>query len=104
MKCCDVEVVEALIGEIPKPGEHAARIKYRAVEAKLKSIPGIEAVKVIENGVDMILLTPQGKRAYWTRNNGMEERSRYCGSLRIDDKTIFTSGAVARAMKYILES
>ena len=49
-------------------------------------------------------VTLTGKLAIWERNNGWTTRSRYCGDLRIDGKTIFTSGTIAKVMEYVLNN
>ena len=48
--------------------------------------------------------TPQGKRVVWYGNRGYTIRSRYCGTLVIDGKTIFTSGKISKCFEYIFNN
>jgi len=86
-----------------------ARMQYRRLREKLEKIAeksGIEALKMtlIQEGSRLRGYTPKGKAIEWTGNNGLEERSRYCGTLRIDGKTIFTSGTIAKSFEYIINN
>lgn len=49
-------------------------------------------------------MTPNGKKWVLEMNNGLEERSRYCGTLWIDGEMIFTSGRIEKAFEYILNN
>lgn len=49
-------------------------------------------------------VTPNQKKWVLEMNNGYCERSRYCGTLFIDDKAVFTSGRIEKAFEYILNN
>ena len=50
-------------------------------------------------------VTPNGKRWELYMNSfGWTDRCRHCGTLYLDGKCIFTSGTLARAFDYILNS
>ena len=48
--------------------------------------------------------TASGKKYYYVMNNGMEIRSRYCGTLYIDGKCKFTSGRIGKVIEYIINN
>lgn len=50
-------------------------------------------------------VTKSGKKFFWEGNNGLTERSRYCGSLYIEGVgTVFTSGTITKAVEYIIKN
>ena len=49
-------------------------------------------------------VTPNGKKWALEMNNGMTDRSRYCGTLWIDGEAIFTSGTLDKSFEYILNN
>ena len=50
-------------------------------------------------------VTKSGKKFVWEGNNGVTERSRYCGSLYIEGVgTVFTSGTIAKVAEYIINN
>lgn len=87
-----------------------ARAKYRSLREKLLKIAekGGEkalAMTLIEDGRTSTGLTANGKHFVWTANNGYTARSRYCGSLYIEDVgMVYTSGTVAKAFEYIINN
>lgn len=87
----------------------SAREQYRRQRERLMKIAekgGIKALHltVIDSGIDKHGITPSGKKFVWSGNNGMTERSRYCGTLILDGEMIFTSGTIAKAFEYILKN
>lgn len=74
--------------------------------AKLYITHGIKALSMAytDEGWRKSGVTPNGKKWVLEMNNGMEERSRYCGTLWIDGEAIFTSGRIEKAMEYILNN
>ncbi|MBQ5655937.1 MAG: hypothetical protein IIV14_00700 [Bacteroidaceae bacterium] len=78
--------------------------KMRGNLLKIAEKKGIEALTLtfIEFGRTNVGVTASGKKFIWTGNNGMTERSRYCGDLYIEGiGTVFTSGTIAKAVEYI---
>lgn len=60
---------------------------------------------IIQSGKWIEGVTASGKKYIWDGNNGLTERSRYCGSLYIQGVgTVFTSGTLAKAVEYIINS
>lgn len=100
---------EKLVESLSLSERISARDKYRKHRERLVKI----AEKCGEKSLQLTLVgsgalkhgvTPGGKKIVWYGNNGMTERSRYCGTLVINGETIFTSGTVARAFEYILNN
>ena len=59
----------------------------------------------IQCGAEATGVTAKGKNFVWQGNNGLEERSRYCGSLWIEGiGTVFTSGTLVKVYEYILNN
>lgn len=83
--------------------------KYSTLREKLFKMAekqGLKALQLtlIDEGNVKRGITPNGKKVVWYGNNGMTERSRYCGTLVIDGETIFTSGTVAKVFEYLLNN
>lgn len=86
-----------------------AKTKYRNLREKLMKISKKNEIKasqlnLINEGSLIRGVTPNGKKITWIGNNGITERSRYCGTLTIDGVTIFTSGTVVKIFEYILDN
>jgi hypothetical protein len=81
--------------------------KMRAKLFKLAEKEGIAALStiIIKSGKWIEGVTASGKKYIWDGNNGYTERSRYCGSLWIEGVgTVFTSGAIDKAVEYLLKN
>ena len=81
--------------------------KMRTNLFKIAEKEGLEALSLtlINCGRTNEGVTASGKKFVWTGNNGMAERSRYCGDLYIEGiGTVFTSGTIAKAVEYILHN
>lgn len=61
------------------------------------------AMNFTQNGRTFQGVTAGGKKWILYGNNGWTERSRYCGTLTIDGKAIFTSGRLDKVFDYILD-
>jgi hypothetical protein len=80
--------------------------KMRAKLFKIAEKEGLEALSLtlVQSGRTNEGVTASGKKFIWTGNNGMTERSRYCGDLYIEGiGTVFTSGTISKAVEYILK-
>jgi hypothetical protein len=84
--------------------------RYNKVRAQLFKIAEKEGLKalasvVITGGKWCEGCTASGKKYVWDGNNGMTERSRYCGSLWIEGVgTVFTSGTITKAVEYLINN
>lgn len=81
--------------------------KMRAKLFKLAEKEGMAALStvIITTGKWIEGVTASGKKYIWDGNNGYTKRSRYCGSLWIEDiGTVFTSGTIAKAVEYLLKN
>ena len=97
--------IEAILGERSSLGTFQGRMRWdRQYEQlmKLAEKEGLEILSLVL--VDGHGITASGKQAVWIANTGMTERSRYCGTLIIEGKTIFTSGTLIRAFKHLAEN
>lgn len=98
--------IKKILGE--KNEENAEqRRAYEKARTELWSLVKKYGEDVL-NGSAMLVMgrsaegyTPSGKRVVWYGNCGMTNRSRYCGTLIIDGKTIFTSGKIGKCFEYI---
>ena len=80
--------------------------KMREKLFKIAEKNGIEALALtfIQSGRTNEGVTLSGKKFVWYGNCGATERSRYCGSLYIQEVgTVFTSGMIDKAVEYILK-
>lgn len=60
---------------------------------------------IVDRGRSSTGLTAKGKKYHYEGNNGMTERSRYCGSLWVEGEGIvFTSGTIAKVFEYIINN
>lgn len=114
------ERIDKMIGSRDEQRERVARMelsdrinsnrKYEKMRAELIKIAekyGEEslATTIIKCGRTGEGVTSNGKKFVWEGNNGMCERSRYCGSLWIDGVgTVFTSGTIAKVVEYIAKN
>ena len=84
--------------------------RYNKVRAQLFKIAEKEGLKalasvVITGGKWCEGCTTSGKKYVWDGNNGITERSRYCGSLWIEGVgTVFTSGTITKAVEYLINN
>jgi hypothetical protein len=81
--------------------------KTRASLLKIAEKEGLEALStvLIQYGRTNSGVTASGKKFIWEGNNGWTARSRYCGSLWIEGVgTVFTSGAIAKVLDYIIKN
>jgi len=86
-----------------------SNFKYRAMRADLMAIAekyGVKTMQVtlITCGNDAKGYTPTGKKVLWIRNSGWTMRSRYCGTLKIEGETIYTSGSIAKCFAYMINN
>ena len=87
-----------------------AREKYNNLRDKLMKIAEKNGEKaltltIVDCGKESRGVTASGKKFIWIQNQGMETRSRYCGSLYIENiGTVFTSGTVAKVFEYVLNN
>ena len=100
------EKLEMIIGKREEAGGMSSRMEWDKMRNKLMALVekyGPEVLNYTFSKVqnDMVGVTASGKRAVWYGNNGMETRSRYCGTLMIDGKKVFTSGTVSKAIEYL---
>jgi lysyl-tRNA synthetase class I len=73
--------------------------------AKIFLENGAEALAMVfmQKGNSFEGVTANGKKWFLERNNGWTQRSRYCGTLYIQDVgTVFTSGRLDKVFEYIL--
>lgn len=73
--------------------------------AKIFLENGAEALAIVfmQKGNSFEGVTVSGKKWFLERNNGWTQRSRYCGTLYIQDVgTVFTSGRLDKVFEYIL--
>jgi len=73
--------------------------------AKIFLENGAEALAMVfmQKGNSFEGVTVNGKKWFLERNNGWTQRSRYCGTLYIQDVgTVFTSGRLDKVFEYIL--
>ena len=73
--------------------------------AKIFLENGAEALAMVfmQKGNSFEGVTVSGKKWFLERNNGWTQRSRYCGTLYIQDVgTVFTSGRLDKVFEYIL--
>lgn len=73
--------------------------------AKIFLENGAEALAMVfmQKGNSFEGVTVSGKKWFLERNNGLTQRSRYCGTLYIQDVgTVFTSGRLDKVFEYIL--
>lgn len=112
-----LEMIENIIGEkeewITENMDRTERIQTRARYDRLmeklikiyeKSGNKALAMNFEDGGARKKGTTPSGKKWELEMNNGITDRSRYCGTLYIDGEAIFTSGTVAKAFEYILNA
>ena len=83
--------------------------RYNKVRTQLFNIAEKEGLKalssVVMTGKWCEGCTASGKKYVWDGNNGMTERSRYCGSLWIEGiGTVFTSGTITKAVEYLVRN
>jgi len=86
-----------------------SNFKYRAMREELVAIAekyGVKTMQVtlITCGNDAKGYTPAGKKVVWIRNSGWTMRSRYCGTLKIEGETIYTSGSIAKCFAYMINN
>ena len=87
-----------------------ARDSYQKMREKLFKIAEKNGEKalvltVIQEGRTSTGVTANGKKFVWYGNDGYTMRSRYCGTLYIEEVgTVFTSGTIAKAFEYILNN
>lgn len=84
--------------------------EYQKMREKLMKIAEKEGIEnlnlvIITCGRSGNGVTKSGKKFVWEGNNGVTERSRYCGSLYIEGiGTVFTSGTIAKVAEYIINN
>ena len=84
--------------------------EYQKMREKLMKIAEKEGIEnlnlvIITCGRSGNGVTKSGKKFVWEGNNGVTERSRYCGSLYIEGVgTVFTSGTIAKVAEYIINN
>lgn len=84
--------------------------EYQKMREKLMKIAEKEGIEnlnlvIITCGRSGNGVTKSGKKFVWEGNNGVTERSRYCGSLYVEDVgTVFTSGTIAKVVEYIINN
>lgn len=101
--------IELLIGKREDVKSMNGRMEYDKMRERLLKLIREQGEKALSLKMVVDLgctkfITPSGKKAIWEPNNGMEQRSRYCGALSIDGKTIFTSGTIAKVYEYLLKN
>jgi hypothetical protein len=86
--------------------DRVERIKARFQKEKISKLIrryDVSKINFNKNGNYINGTTANNKSFTWYPNNGMEIRSRYCGTLVIDGKTIFTSGTIQKAIPYLFD-
>ena len=84
--------------------------EYQKMREKLMKIAEKEGIEnlnlvIITCGRSGNGVTKSGKKFVWEGNNGVTERSRYCGSLYVEGVgTVCTSGTIAKVVEYIINN
>ena len=100
------EQIKKILGERPKNFNEEQRA-YDRNRDELKNLADKYGEEVLNGSVLLSCgrsaegYTPSGKKVLWYGNCGLTLRSRYCGTLVIDGKTIFTSGKLSKCYEYI---
>ena len=87
-----------------KGNERYRKLRERLCNYAVENSERLLTISFTQQGVVKSGTTPNGKTFTWVPNIGLEERSRYCGTLSIDGKVVFTSGSVQKALEYILDN
>lgn len=99
--------IEKIIGEEPEAVDQ--KIAYTSARRELQQLAqkyGDEVLtgQLLNYGRWAEGYTPSGKRVHFELNRGATKRTFYCGTLKIDGKTIFTSGRIGKCFEYIFNN
>lgn len=98
-----VKGIESLSERINRRGQYNKQFD-KLVKVYEKSGEKALAMNYMDCGAIKKGTTPNGNNWVLEMNNGYTARSRYCGTLYINNKCIYTSGTVAKAFEYILNN